>query len=69
MGLGGLLIQPRLVERRDAIGDEIVLTASEVKALPERKLVVVLDRSAGFSLSIASSGDGAQRSALCAGFE
>ena len=28
MGLGGLLIQPRLVERRDAVGDEIVLTAS-----------------------------------------
>ena len=47
MGLGGLLIQPRLVERRDAVGDEIVLTASEVKALPEHMLAVVLDRSAG----------------------
>ena len=47
MGLGGLLIQPRLVERRDAVGDEIVLTASEVKALPEHMLAVVLDRSVG----------------------
>ena len=42
--VGGLLIQPRLVERRTRIDDQFILTPAEVAALPSETLVVVLDR-------------------------
>ena len=45
--LGGLLIQPRLVERRTRIDDQFILTPDEVAALPSETLVVVLDREDG----------------------
>ena len=45
--VGGLLIQPRLVERRTRIDDQFILTPTEVAALPSETLVVVLDREDG----------------------
>ena len=45
--VGGLLIQPRLVERRTRIDDQFILTPDEVAALPSETLVVVLDREDG----------------------
>ena len=47
MLLGGLLIQPRLSERREVLDDRYVLTADEVAALPQGTLPVVLDRRLG----------------------
>ena len=45
--LGALLIQPRLLERRQLLPDRYVLTADEVAALPQGTLPVVLDRRLG----------------------
>jgi hypothetical protein len=45
--IGGLVIQPRLVERRTRIDDQFILTPNEVAALPSETLVVVLDREDG----------------------
>ena len=45
--IGGLLIQPRLTERRIRLDDQFILTPSEVAALPSETLVVVLDREDG----------------------
>ena len=45
--VGTLLIQPRLSERRLKIDDQYILTATEVRSLPEGTLAVVLDRSPG----------------------
>ena len=47
MLMGAFLIQPRLVERRALVDDQHILTVTEVKALPEGVLAVVLDRSQG----------------------
>ena len=47
MLMGAFLIQPRLVERRDLVDEQHILTVTEVKALPEGVLAVVLDRSQG----------------------
>ena len=45
--IGGLLIQPRLIERRIRIDDQFILTPTEVASLPSETLVVVLDREDG----------------------
>ena len=45
--LGGLLIRPRLTERRQALHPRDILSADEVAALPQGTLPVVLDRSLG----------------------
>ena len=45
--VGVLLIQPRLSERRLNIDDQYILTATEVRSLPDETLAVVLDRSPG----------------------
>ncbi len=45
--VGGLLIHPRMTERRIRIDDQFILTPSEVAALPAKTLVVVLDREDG----------------------
>lgn len=45
--LGGLLIRPRLAERRQALHPRDILSADEVAALPQGTLPVVLDRSLG----------------------
>ena len=45
--VGALLIQPRLSERRLKIDDRYILTATEVRSLPDETLAVVLNRSPG----------------------